>query len=130
MMAYMARPDRIARRQDLNDNFTRRENQLFVLAWITITRSVPPSIAEDPSRGRISNYAWGRDYHDLMTPRLEELAAWLRARDPQAQTRVYVDTGAILERDHAESAGLGFTGKNSMLIAPQNMDPGTFWENS
>ena len=75
-------------------------------------------IANDPTRGRISNYAWGEDYHDIMTPRLEELAGWLKTeiRDEESAHRVYVDTGAILERDHAESAGLGFTGKNTMLI--------------
>ena len=117
-MAYMARPDRVVRRQ--NPNLILADVKTIICVGLDYhTRSVPSSIAEDPGRGRISNYAWGRDYHDLMTPRLEQLAAWLRARDPQVRTRVYVDTGAILERDHAETAGLGFTGKNSMLIAPR-----------
>jgi epoxyqueuosine reductase len=49
-----------------------------------------------------------------MTPRLEALAAWLGATH-----RVYVDTGAILERGHAQEAGLGFIGKNTMLIHPR-----------
>jgi epoxyqueuosine reductase len=82
------------------------------------TLKLPDAIATDPSRGRISNYAWGLDYHDVMTPRLEELAAWLDETTGSA-SKVYVDTGAILERDHAESAGLGFTGKNTMLIHPR-----------
>ncbi len=118
-MAYMARPDRIVRRQDPNVILPGVKS-IICVGLDYYTRPVPRSIVENPGRGRISNYAWGRDYHDLMTPRLEELAVWLRARDAQAQTRVYVDTGAILERDHAESAGLGFTGKNSMLIAPRS----------
>ncbi|MBC7812594.1 MAG: tRNA epoxyqueuosine(34) reductase QueG, partial [Burkholderiales bacterium] len=72
------------------------------------------------SRGRIAAYAWGADYHDLMTPRLEALAAWLRAESGQNSShRVYVDTGAILERSHAQQAGLGFIGKNTMLINPR-----------
>jgi epoxyqueuosine reductase len=118
-MGYLARPDRVARRQDPS---------LMVPGLATIvcvgldyhTLRLPPEIAADPARGRISNYAWQLDYHDLMTPRLEELGRWLaaEARSP-VQSRAYVDTGAILERDHAESAGLGFTGKNSMLIAPR-----------
>jgi epoxyqueuosine reductase len=55
-----------------------------------------------------------------MTPRLQELAAWSQAQSTdKIDSRVYVDTGAILERDHAETAGLGFTGKNTMLIGPQ-----------
>jgi epoxyqueuosine reductase len=74
----------------------------------------------DPSRGRIAAYAWGLDYHDILTPRLEQLAAWLRAEAGQDMThRVYVDTGAVLERSHAQQAGLGFTGKNTMLIQPR-----------
>jgi epoxyqueuosine reductase len=118
-MDYMARPDRIVRRQDLNVILPGIK-AIICVGLDYFTRSIPPEIAEDPSRGRISNYAWGSDYHDLMAPRLEKLAAWLKAVDPEVKTRVYVDTGAILERDHAETAGLGFTGKNSMLIAPKS----------
>jgi epoxyqueuosine reductase len=83
------------------------------------TQAVPAEIANDASRGRFSNYAWGQDYHDIMAPRLSQLATWLSERDPEVRSRVYVDTGAVLERDHAETAGLGFTGKNTMLITPR-----------
>lgn len=117
-MAYMARPDRVERRQD--PRVILPGIQTIICVGLDYgTRSVPPKIAKDPSRGRISNYAWGNDYHDIMTPRLEQLAAWLREYDAGIRSRVYVDTGAILERDHAATAGLGFTGKNSMLIAPR-----------
>ncbi len=119
-MGYLARPDRLARRQDLNVILPGVQTIICVgLEYSTVP--LPPAIANDPSRGRISNYAWGVDYHDVMTPRLEELAAWLKAQQPESgvETKVYVDTGAILERDHAAAAGLGFTGKNTMLIAPQ-----------
>ncbi len=53
------------------------------------------------------------DYHDVMTPRLKELGGWLAAQsgDSSVKNRVYVDTGAIMERDHAASAGFGFVGK-------------------
>lgn len=124
-MGYLARPDRLIRRRDLNVILPDVQTILCVgLDYHTLR--VPKAIADDPSRGRISNYAWGVDYHDVMTPRLQELADWLRqtaaARGikTDVQNKVYVDTGAILERDHAESAGLGFTGKNTMLIAPQH----------
>lgn len=123
-MGYMARPDRVARRRDLNVILPGVQTIICVgLDYQTI--ALPEEIALDPSRGRISNYAWGADYHEIMTPRLEELAGWL-AREAQKEGRpdgvahrVYVDTGAILERDHAEQAGLGFTGKNTMLIDPR-----------
>ncbi len=119
-MGYLARPDRLARRQDLNVILPGVQTIICVgLAYSTMP--LPPAIANDPSRGRISNYAWGVDYHDVMTPRLEELASWLKAQQTNSDiaTKVYVDTGAILERDHAAAAGLGFTGKNTMLIAPK-----------
>jgi epoxyqueuosine reductase len=118
-MGYLARPDRLIRRQDLGQILPGVQS-LICVGLDYQTMNPPPELATDPARGRISNYAWGADYHDVMTPRLEELAAWLRSTGgAAAQTRVYVDTGAILERDHAESAGLGFTGKNTMLIAPR-----------
>jgi epoxyqueuosine reductase len=126
-MGYMARPDRIVRRQDLNVILPQVQS-IICVGLDYFTMRLPDEVAQDPGRGRISNYAWGTDYHDVMTPRLEELAAWLRAQTDSActepvevtvSTKVYVDTGAILERDHAESAGLGFTGKNTMLIGPR-----------
>jgi epoxyqueuosine reductase len=120
-MGYLARSDRIERRQDLNVILPGVQS-LVCVGLDYFTMRLPDEVAQDPGRGRISNYAWGVDYHDVMTPRLEELAAWLRAQTDmatEAATKVYVDTGAILERDHAESAGLGFTGKNTMLIGPR-----------
>ena len=118
-MGYMARPDRVQRRQDPQVILPGVKSIISVgLSYATL--KLPPRIAHDPARGRVSNYAWGLDYHDVMEPRLEELAAWLRGKDAAAQHRVYVDTGAILERDHAQAAGLGFTGKNTMLIAPRS----------
>ena len=117
-MAYMARPDRVERRQD--PRVILPDMQSIVCVGLDYsTRSVPPEICNDPSRGRISSYAWGTDYHDIMTPRLAQLAAWLSEQDSKIRSRVYVDTGAILERDHATTAGLGFIGKNTMLIAPR-----------
>ena len=118
-MGYLARPDRVARRRDLN--LILPDVQTIISVGLDYgSMELPAKITQDPSRGRISNYAWGVDYHDFMTPRLEQLGAWLREQlGETVRQKVYVDTGAILERDHAENAGLGFTGKNSMLIAPR-----------
>jgi epoxyqueuosine reductase len=119
-MGYMARPDRIIRRQDLNVILPGVQTILCV-GLNYFPGKLPAHIAQDPSRGRISNYAWGVDYHDVMTPRLQELADWLQTEtQAEVQSRVYVDTGAILERDHGETAVFGFTGKNTMLINPQH----------
>jgi epoxyqueuosine reductase len=118
-MGYMARPDRQDRRRDLNVILPGVQSMLVVgLDYRSMT--VPPEILGDPSRGRIASYAWGIDYHDLMTPRLENLADWLQAESGQHLShKVYVDTGAVLERGHAHQAGLGFIGKNTMLIHPR-----------
>ncbi|MBK9051340.1 MAG: tRNA epoxyqueuosine(34) reductase QueG [Chloroflexi bacterium] len=119
-MGYMARPDRVARRQDPAVILPGVRSMVCVgLDYHTL--SLPAALTQDASRGRISNYAWQVDYHEVMTPRLEALARWLQAEtgDTGVISRAYVDTGAILERDHAETAGLGFTGKNTMLINPR-----------
>jgi epoxyqueuosine reductase len=73
--------------------------------------------APDPSWTPVARYAWGRDYHDVMTPRLEALGQYL-SKAAGAQSRAYVDTGPVLERDLAARAGLGWTGKNTMLLHP------------
>jgi epoxyqueuosine reductase len=71
----------------------------------------------DPSRGRFAQYAWGLDYHDLILPRLKALARTIDylVGEPVA-SRAYVDTGPILERPIAASAGAGFIGKHTLLI--------------
>lgn len=78
------------------------------------------AVPDEESWAPIARYAWGRDYHDLMTPRLESLLASLKeAAGPNVSGRVYVDTGPVLERDLAARAGLGWIGKNSMLLHPE-----------
>jgi epoxyqueuosine reductase len=77
------------------------------------TLSVPQDILRDPSRGRIARYAWGADYHDVLTPRLRELGERL-----VQYSRAYVDTGPVLERAWAQAAGLGIIGRNTCLINP------------
>ncbi|MCS7282074.1 MAG: tRNA epoxyqueuosine(34) reductase QueG [Anaerolineae bacterium] len=117
-MAYMARPDRVARREDPSRILP--GVRAIVCVAVNYYPGPPPPTATDPDRGRISNYAWGRDYHDWMLPRLEELAAHLRAATGgTARYRTYVDTGPILERAFAAQAGLGFIGKNTCLIHPR-----------
>jgi epoxyqueuosine reductase len=69
--------------------------------------------------GPVARYARGDDYHRVMWDKLEELLAWVRAqRGGEVRGRAYVDTGPILERDLARRAGLGWFGKNTMLIHP------------
>jgi epoxyqueuosine reductase len=75
---------------------------------------------DDPSWNVVARYARGADYHEVMRPRLRDLVAYLReAGGADVRSRASVDTSAVLERDLAAAAGLGWIGKNTNLIAPQ-----------
>jgi epoxyqueuosine reductase len=64
--------------------------------------------------GRIARYAWGDDYHDVIRAKLSRMDEFLRGFG--GQQKCYVDTGPVLERDHAAQAGIGWHGKSTMLI--------------
>ncbi len=68
-------------------------------------------------RGWISRYAWGNDYHDVLREKLQMLLDGLREQHPQPfEARIYADTGPINERVLAKHAGLGWLGKNTLLL--------------
>jgi len=71
------------------------------------------------ARGRVARYAGGADYHDVLGQRLRALARAVEALAPGTGTRSYVDTGPVLERAVAARAGLGWIGKNTLLIHPR-----------
>lgn len=74
-----------------------------------------------PGTGRVSRYAWGAvDYHDIIRERLHALADFLREKMPGASTRGVVDTAPLLEREFAQMAGLGWVGKNTLLLNKQS----------
>jgi len=64
--------------------------------------------------GRIARYAWGEDYHDVAAAKLNKIDEFLRSFGGEQKS--YVDTGPVLERDHAAQAGIGWHGKSTMLI--------------
>lgn len=130
-MVYLSRPDAVAKRRD-------PRRILPTLRSIVVVgmnyymggqgRAGGGSRSADPlcPLGRISRYAWGEDYHEVMAARLEQLAAWMRAAAGRGcpewlpcEQRVYVDTGPLLEREWAARAGLGWIGKNTNLLNKQ-----------
>jgi epoxyqueuosine reductase len=74
--------------------------------------------AAPPGEPMVAQYSWSSDYHDVLGKRLEQLAAVIREIAPRATTRCYVDAGPVPERELAQRAGLGWIGKNMMLIHP------------
>jgi len=73
----------------------------------------------DVRRGRVAVYAAGPDYHRFVWDRVNALSEWLTAEAPGSRARGVADTAPLLERDFARRAGLGWVGKNTMLIHPE-----------
>lgn len=69
-------------------------------------------------RGMFARASWGTDYHDVLREKLEQLAEFLKERIPSFQYKIMVDTGELSDRAVAERAGIGFSGKNTMIIHP------------
>jgi epoxyqueuosine reductase len=70
----------------------------------------------DAGRGKISRYAWGDDYHDVVKEKLRLLMDWIREEVPEADGKVCVDTAPVMDKAWAARAGLGWIGKSSNLI--------------
>ena len=92
-----------------------------VRSVVMVAMSYSPSLPTNASAfpAKVARYALGADYHQVIRARLKELAAWLRQERPGCWGRVVVDTAPLLERDFARRAGLGWFGKNTMLLHPR-----------
>lgn len=82
------------------------------------SRNDPPDLSK-PGTGRVARYARGDDYHVVMKKRLHALCDALATRYTGIASRAFVDTAPVLEREHAERAGLGWIGKHTLLIHPR-----------
>jgi len=76
----------------------------------------PLAILQQRSRGAISVYAQGDDYHDVIKKRLKSLARWLAA-ETSCEVKVFVDTAAVMEKPLAQAAGIGWQGKHTNLVS-------------
>ncbi|GBD05137.1 Epoxyqueuosine reductase [bacterium HR20] len=84
---------------------------------VAMSYDTPYRHTDQPNRGKISRYGWGDDYHDVLLPKLRAAAAWLANRVPNAESKVYVDTGPVMEKQWARRAGIGWQGKNTNVIS-------------
>jgi epoxyqueuosine reductase len=119
-MAYLGRPDAVAKRCD--PRLILPEACSVIIVALNYYQELPEATHAPTSAklGRVARYAWGDEYHDVMWARLDLLAAFIRSEAGRPVTyRRYVDTGPLLERELAVRAGLGWFGKNTMLINPQ-----------
>ena len=110
-MAYFARRSRAYE----HPRHVLPQAQSLLVLGMNYRTSEPAAVCS--GQGRVSRYAWGSaDYHDLVRQRLRRLAAFHRRLTPEASVRGVVDTAPLLERDFARLAGLGWIGKNTLLL--------------
>lgn len=86
---------------------------------ICVALNYYPEIKQSEGNPQFAYYAYGKDYHDVMKAKLNQLFDYIRSFDPKIAGRVFVDTAPMLERYWAAQSGIGFIGKNSMLIIPK-----------
>ncbi|MGE3538065.1 MAG: tRNA epoxyqueuosine(34) reductase QueG [Candidatus Tectimicrobiota bacterium] len=113
-MHYLVRNQ--ARRRDLQQVVP--GVQSVVVCGLNYDTDVPYSTAHtDPERGWIARYAWGVDYHRVLQEKLSRLQTFVGTLvPPEVASKLYVDTGPVVERVYAKYAGLGWFGKNTCLL--------------
>src|SRR5215467_9755297 len=116
---YAGGMDWLARRESERSDPTRLIPWARSLVLVALPYSPAPSPAARSLPARLARYARGRDYHAVMKRRLQRLGACLSTLVPQARWCPVVDTGAILEKPWAATAGLGWQGKHTNLIHPE-----------
>jgi epoxyqueuosine reductase len=79
----------------------------------------PSTHMNDPATGKVSRYAWGDDYHEVVGNRLRSLLSWIKAEIPEAEGKVCVDIQPMMDKAWAARAGLGWIGKHTNLITPE-----------
>jgi epoxyqueuosine reductase len=113
-MRWMAR--------DGEESITRRTDPRSLLASarsvvaVALNYFTPHEHAEGASRGKVSRYAWGDDYHDVVGEKLKRLLAWIKSEWPEAEGKIACDIQPTMDKAWAARAGLGWIGKHSNLI--------------
>jgi epoxyqueuosine reductase len=91
------------------------ENAKSVVA-VALNYFTPHEHENNQSKGKISRYAWGDDYHDVLKEKLRELLGWIKQESTEVNAKICVDTAPIMDKAWAQRAGLGWIGKHSNLI--------------
>lgn len=83
---------------------------------VALNYFTPHEHQDSHEKGKVSRYAWGDDYHDVVKEKLRELLAWIKEEQPEAEGKICVDTAPMMDKVWAQRAGLGWIGKHSNLI--------------
>ena len=80
---------------------------------------IPDNYTNEKDKGKVSRYAWGKDYHLVIWQKLDELETMLKEIEPEFETLSYVDTGPVMDKAWAVRAGIGWMGKHTNVINPE-----------
>ena len=116
-MGYMARTAH--RRADVRSVLPSARAVVALATVYNVDRPYSTEVT-DQKEARVSRYAWGDDYHEVIGERTNGLLAWMREHHNEPfDGKAYVDTGPVQERVYAQYAGVGWIGKNTCLINPE-----------
>lgn len=79
----------------------------------------PEKHSDSPEVGKISRYAWGDDYHDVLRDKLKALLAWVKEQQPEVEGKICVDTSPMMDKAWAVRAGIGWLGKHTNVITKE-----------
>jgi len=109
----------MARDPDLRTDPRKFFPQAQSIVVVALNYYTPAKHAEEPATGKVSRYAWGDDYHDVLGSKLQSLLSWVEEQDPAAAGKVCVDIQPMLDKAWAVRAGLGWIGKHTNLITQE-----------
>ncbi len=90
--------------------------QVRSIICVAMNYFFPEKHSENPGTGKISRYAWGDDYHAIMTERMEKLLDFIKLEIPDVKGKIYADTGPMMDKVWAVRSGIGWMGKHSNVI--------------
>jgi len=113
-MRWMARD--VHKRIDPREIFPQARSVVVV----ALNYFTPHQHQQSPATGKVSRYAWGDDYHDVVKEKLVSLLAWIKEQEPSAEGKVCVDIQPVMDKAWAVRAGLGWLGKHSNVITQEH----------
>ena len=113
-MRWMARD--VHKRIDPHEIFPQARSVVVV----ALNYFTPHQHQQTPATGKVSRYAWGDDYHDVVKEKLLSLLSWIKEQEPLAEGKVCVDIQPTMDKAWAVRAGLGWLGKHSNVITPEH----------